>query len=63
MTLSRHTFVRVRGLAGILAAARPPAAWPARELTLLTAVNYAPTSDVKLAILWAETEIRHALQT
>jgi hypothetical protein len=51
MTLSRRTFVRVSGLAGILAAARPPAAWAARELTLLTAVNYAPTSDVKLAEL------------
>jgi len=51
MTLSRRAFVRATGLAGILAAARPPAAWSARELTMLTAVNYAPTSDVKLAEL------------
>ena len=54
--MSRRAFVRttatgVAGLAGIFAAARPPAAWAARELTLLTAVNYAPTSDVKLAEL------------
>jgi len=36
-------------MAGVLAG--PPAAWAARELSLLTAVNYAPTSDVKLAEL------------
>src|SRR5215470_935813 len=39
------------GIAGILAAGRPPASWAARELTLLTAVNYAPSSDAKLADL------------
>jgi multiple sugar transport system substrate-binding protein len=39
------------GLAGILASGRPPASWAARELSLLTAVNYAPSSDVKLAEL------------
>jgi multiple sugar transport system substrate-binding protein len=39
------------GLAGILAAGRAPAAWAAREVSLLTAVNYAPTSDLKLAEL------------
>src|SRR5262245_24014648 len=51
--LSRRAFVRsttcgLAGLAGILAAGRAPAAWAAREIALLTAVNYAPTSDVKL---------------
>ena len=39
------------GVAGILAAGQPPASWAAREVSLLTAVNYAPTSDVKLAEL------------
>lgn len=39
------------GVAGILAAGRAPASWAARELSLLTAVNYAPASDVKLAEL------------
>ena len=39
------------GLAGILAAGRPPASWAAREVSLLTAVNYAPTSDAKLTDL------------
>src|SRR5580765_6652221 len=39
------------GIAGILAAGRAPASWAARELSLLTAVNYAPASDVKLAEL------------
>jgi multiple sugar transport system substrate-binding protein len=34
------------GIGGVLAAA--PASWAARELGLLTAVNYAPTSDAKL---------------
>ena len=53
-TVSRRAFVRTTGraaagLAGILAANRPPAAWAAREVTVLTAVNYAPASDVKLA--------------
>jgi len=51
MSLSRRAFVRNAGLAGILAAGRPPAAWAARELSLLTAVNYAPSSDAKLADL------------
>jgi multiple sugar transport system substrate-binding protein len=50
--LSRRGFVRATaGLAGILAAGRPPAGWAARELSLLTAVNYAPTSDAKLTEL------------
>src|SRR5262249_40511099 len=35
----------------ILAAGRAPAAWAARELSLLTAVNYAPASYVKLTEL------------
>ena len=48
----RRAFVRATaGLAGILAAGRAPAAWAAREISLLTAVNYAPASDVKLAEL------------
>jgi len=56
MTISRRAFVRTTGhaaagLAGILATGRPPAGWAAREISLLTAVNYAPTSDVKLAEL------------
>ncbi len=50
-TLGRRAFVRTTGLAAILAAGRPPAAWAARELNILTAVNYAPASDVKLAEL------------
>jgi multiple sugar transport system substrate-binding protein len=37
------------GMAGVLAG--PPATWAARELSLLTAVNYAPTSDVKMTEL------------
>jgi len=51
--ITRRTFARTAatGIAGILALRRPPAAWAARELTLLTAVNYAPTSDVKLTEL------------
>ena len=49
---SRRAFVRgAAGLAGILAAGRAPAAWAAREISALTAVNYAPASDVKLAEL------------
>src|SRR5437879_13204738 len=56
MNISRRAFVRTTGhaaagLAGILATGRPPATWAAREISLLTAVNYAPTSDVKLAEL------------
>jgi multiple sugar transport system substrate-binding protein len=51
-SISRRAFVRGgAGLAGILASGRAPAAWAAREVTLLTAVNYAPTSDAKLAEL------------
>jgi multiple sugar transport system substrate-binding protein len=50
---SRRAFLRtgaksLAGLAGILAVGRPPASWAARELSLLTAVNYAPASDAKL---------------
>jgi len=56
MGVSRRAFLRtggrtLAGIAGILAAGRAPASWAARELTLLTAVNYAPTSDVKLGEL------------
>src|SRR5438046_3571989 len=52
----RRAFLRtggraMAGVAGILAAGRAPASWAARELSLLTAVNYAPASDVKLAEL------------
>jgi multiple sugar transport system substrate-binding protein len=52
--LDRRGFLRVGGqaalgIAGILG--RPPASWAARELSILTAVNYAPTSDAKLAEL------------
>ena len=48
-SLSRRAFVRTTaGLAGILAAGRAPASWAAREITILSAVNYAPTSDLKL---------------
>ncbi len=52
----RRAFLRtggraLAGVAGILAAGRAPASWAARELSLLTAVNYAPASDVKLAEL------------
>jgi multiple sugar transport system substrate-binding protein len=50
-TPTRRQFIRTTGLAAILAAGRPPAAWAARELNVLTAVNYAPASDVKLAEL------------
>src|SRR6266446_10372861 len=50
--MTRRTFVRgAAGLAGILATGRPPGTWAAREISLLTAVNYAPASDVKLAEL------------
>ncbi len=46
---SRRAFVRTAaGLAGILAAGRAPAAWAAREISILSAVNYAPASDAKL---------------
>jgi multiple sugar transport system substrate-binding protein len=46
---SRRAFVRTTaGLAGILAAGRAPAAWAAREISILSAVNYAPASDAKL---------------
>ena len=49
--VDRRAFLRtgghvVVGLAGILG--RAPASWAARELSILTAVNYAPSSDVKL---------------
>jgi multiple sugar transport system substrate-binding protein len=50
--VSRRAFVRttgraLAGLAGILAASRPPAARAARDLSILTPVNYAPASDEK----------------
>src|SRR3989475_7281969 len=53
-TVSRRAFLRAGGqaligVAGILGSA--PASWAARELSLLTAVNYAPASDAKLAEL------------
>jgi multiple sugar transport system substrate-binding protein len=53
MTMNRRDVLRLGtgGLAGILATGRPPASWAARELSILTAVNYAPASDVKLAEL------------
>jgi multiple sugar transport system substrate-binding protein len=48
-SLSRRAFVRsAAGIAGILAAGRAPAAWAAREISILSAVNYAPASDAKL---------------
>ena len=54
--VGRRAFLRtsgrtLAGVAGVLAAGRAPASWAARELNLLTAVNYAPTSDAKLAEL------------
>jgi len=52
--VDRRGFLRVSGQAAVGAATllgRPPASWAARELSLLTAVNYAPSSDVKLADL------------
>ena len=49
-TLSRRAFLgSTAGLAGILASGRAPAAWAAREISILSAVNYAPASDAKLA--------------
>jgi multiple sugar transport system substrate-binding protein len=46
---SRRAFIRTTaGLAGILAAGRAPATWAAREISILSAVNYAPASDAKL---------------
>ena len=49
--VTRREFLRTSsqaliGAAGILGGA--PASWAARELSILTAVNYAPSSDVKL---------------
>ena len=49
--VDRRGFLRAGGqavvaVAGILGGA--PASWAARELNILTAVNYAPTSDAKL---------------
>src|SRR4029453_15982162 len=45
--ISRRGFLRIGGtaLAGVLGGA--PASWAARELGILTAVNYAPTSDAQ----------------
>lgn len=53
---SRRAFLRaggrsLAGLAGVLTLGRAPASWAARELTVLTAVNYAPASDLKLTEL------------
>jgi multiple sugar transport system substrate-binding protein len=50
-TVTRRGFLRTSGqtligAAGVLGGA--PASWAARELSLLTAVNYAPASDTKL---------------
>ena len=50
-TVTRRGFLRTSGqaligVAGVLGGA--PASWAARELSLLTAVNYAPASDTKL---------------
>jgi multiple sugar transport system substrate-binding protein len=49
--VDRRAFLRtggqvVVGLTGVLG--RAPASWAARELSILTAVNYAPSSDIKL---------------
>jgi multiple sugar transport system substrate-binding protein len=49
--VTRRQFLRtsgqaVAGTVGVLG--RPTASWAARELSLLTAVNYAPASDAKL---------------
>jgi len=49
--ITRRGFLRIGGpilvgAAGVLSKA--PASWAARELGILTAVNYAPSSDVKL---------------
>jgi len=49
--VDRRGFLRasgqaVVGIAGVLGGA--PVSWAARELSILTAVNYVPTSDVKL---------------
>ncbi|OLC17053.1 MAG: hypothetical protein AUH29_03440 [Candidatus Rokubacteria bacterium 13_1_40CM_69_27] len=54
--VNRRGFLRtggrtLAGLAGILAAGRAPASGAAREIAILTAVNYAPASDAKLAEL------------
>src|SRR5690349_2948624 len=52
--VDRRGFLRVSSQAAVGAASllgRPPASWAARELSLLTAVNYAPSSVVKLADL------------
>jgi multiple sugar transport system substrate-binding protein len=49
--ITRRGFLRIGGpalvgISGVLGGA--PASWAARELGILTAVNYAPSSDVKL---------------
>jgi multiple sugar transport system substrate-binding protein len=49
--ISRRGFLRIGGPVLVGAAgvfAKAPASWAARELGILTAVNYAPSSDVKL---------------
>jgi multiple sugar transport system substrate-binding protein len=42
----RHSGQALVATVGVLG--RPPAGWAARELSILTAVNYAPSSDTKL---------------
>jgi multiple sugar transport system substrate-binding protein len=49
--ITRRGFLRIGGPVLVGAAgvfAKAPASWAARELGILTAVNYAPSSDVKL---------------
>ena len=49
--VDRRGFLRQGGQALVAAVGvlgRPPAGWAARELSILTAVNYAPSSDTKL---------------
>ena len=50
-TVTRRAFLRTGALGVASLYGGAPAAWAARELSLLTAVNYAPASDAKLAEL------------
>ena len=57
--VDRRGFLRAGGQAAVAAAGilgGAPASWAARELNILTAVNYAPTSDLKLAELVRRVE-------